>query len=88
MTPGPSLAPKALYFIVIDRPAFYVWVVIRGLQPASRMVLGVVAPSPQCGVRIVLVGRDRLVALGGARRIEITSWRTPVPAISSPTTVG
>ena len=38
MMPEPSLAPKALYLLVIDRLGFYVYVVIRGPQPASRMV--------------------------------------------------
>jgi hypothetical protein len=86
--PEPSLAPKALYFLVIDCPALRVWVVLRGPQPASGMVLGVVAPRPHRGVQIVWGGPDRRVALGGSRRTEITPWRKPAPTISSTTTVG
>jgi hypothetical protein len=63
----PFFAPKALYFLVIDCPAFCAGVVIRGPKPPSWMVHGVVAqPGPQRRIRIARGGRDRLVALGGS----------------------
>ena len=63
----PFFAPKALYFLVIDCPAFCAGVVIRGPKRPSWMVHGLVAqPGPQRRIRIARGGRDRFVALGGS----------------------
>lgn len=63
----PFLAPKALDVLVIHCPAFGAGVVVRGSEPTSWVVVGVLAkPGSQRRIRIFRGGSGRLVALGGA----------------------
>ncbi len=63
----PFFAPKALHFLVLDCPAVSAGVAIRGPEPTSRVVLGVLAkPGSQGGVGILWGGREGCVSLGCA----------------------
>lgn len=63
----PFFAPKALHLLVIDCPAFSAGVVIRRPEPASWVVLGVLAkPSSQGGVGILRSSPSGCVSLGRA----------------------
>ena len=67
----PFFAPKALHLLVIDCPAFSAGVVIRGSEPTSWVVLGVLAkPGSQGGVGDPLAWQRRLRVAGlrGAAR--------------------
>ena len=65
--PQSFFTPKALDLLVIDGASLGAGVVVGGPEPASGMVLGVLAqPQPQSGIRVLACDRWRFVSLGGA----------------------